>query len=324
MFGGKADYSTNSGSNWVMTTFPSQTWTGFAATAGFGVVDTIYAVSLGYLENSSTEAVLIKSAYNASTGGLIPIQIQQDTGQYGGLGWNTMCCPASDGNHLAIGGFQSKTAFYSSDGGSTLHSSTINGTASPIYWSTMASSWSGNLMLLAGNDGFNPMLYSSTDEGATWNQEPNCPPANINGLVSSADGTTWIAATDAGIYKSIDSAATWVLDGAPVQRWSCVAASTDGNHLFAGAGSGVIYMWTPTNSIVTAPQPPTLIHTPVGKYSKWSWPSFYGGNFVLQQSTNLNSPTWQNVSWPVVTNGGQYQVMVPQAGGRAFFRLKTP
>jgi hypothetical protein len=115
-----------------------------------------------------------------------------------------------------------------------------------------------------------PLIYISTDAGATWT--PTSAPQNAwTAVASSADGTMLVAAAGVGgwpvsgdgqIYTSTNSGATWTASGAPVQDWLAVASSADGTRLVAATASdtgvaptGLIYVssdagatWTPTSA----------------------------------------------------------------------------
>ncbi len=145
-------------------------------------------------------------------------------------------------------------------------------TAPSFPWASVAASADGThlvavrLSFIFGNGYFieEPApIYLSTNAGASWTatSSPNDFWASV---WSSADGTRLVAASslyDDGdfirgsglIYTSADSGATWTPGSAPVNAWTRVAASADGNKMVAAAagigpgwniGDGSIYSST--------------------------------------------------------------------------------
>jgi hypothetical protein len=91
--------------------------------------------------------------------------------------------------------------------------------------------------------------------------------------------------------------------------------SADGSVFFA-AGYG-IYM-------AQIPAQPSLSITPSGANLTFSWPLPSAG-FVLQQSVDLTSTNWVNVTNSVTPTNYWNQVTVaPPASGDAFYRLAGP
>ena len=310
-YNGTVFYSTNSGSNWVSSSFPNRPWNDISPTAG----GSFFAVSSG--SPPSATPLLVQSAVNFSTGDLTYGILQQDAGQYGGSGFQTVCCVPSNASLLAAATTYGQV-YYSTDRGSTMHQSSIPGTAT---WLAMASSINGNLMLLGGFGS----IIRSTDAGATWSSASGPNVGYFTSFASSADGTNWLAATDSGLFISTNSAGTWTLANAPVQVWASAASTWDGSRLFAGENSGSLYTTSPTNTAFVTPSAPALqanFTANSGTASQFFWPLTSGGNFVLQQSSDLKN--WSNVIWPVIISGNNYQVTVPNSAGNSFFRLKTP
>ena len=54
-----------------------------------------------------------------------------------------------------------------------------------------------------------------------------------------------------------------------------------------------------------------------------AWPAPATG-FVLQQSSGLGNPNWQDATNVPIVAGGERQVVVPASGGSRFFRLRYP
>jgi hypothetical protein len=135
----------------------------------------------------------------------------------------------------------------------------------------------------------------------------------------SADGTRLVVAgrgqNSNDIYTSLNSGQSWTTNNAPSEQWSGVAMSADGSVLFA-AGYG-IYM-------AQVPAQPSLSITPNGANLMLSWPLPSTG-FVLQQSADLTSTNWANVTNSVTPTNYWKQVSVaPPASGNAFYRLAGP
>jgi hypothetical protein len=115
------------------------------------------------------------------------------------------------------------------------------------------------------------------------------------------------------IYTSLDSGQTWVTNNAPAaEDWSGVAMSADGSVLFA-VGGGLF--------MAQIPAQPSLSITPCGTNLTFSWPLPSVG-FVLQQSADLTSTNWLNVTNSVTpTNYWNQVTIAPPASGNAFYRL---
>jgi len=151
-------------------------------------------------------------------------------------------------------------------------------TAPLSVWQALAASADGTKLVAAvtipggiGNQPlFPPLIYTSTDAGATWT--PTAAPENgWTAVASSADGTKLAAASylvapwsivgDGWIYTSTDSGATRAPTGAPAKGWWAAASSADGTRLVAATASsstvanGLVYVsgdagvtWTRTSA----------------------------------------------------------------------------
>jgi hypothetical protein len=121
------------------------------------------------------------------------------------------------------------------------------------------------------------------------------------------------------IFTSSDSGTTWITNNVPTTDWTGLAMSADGSFLVASAiGYGS------TNSGIYAlhiPAQPSLKVCSSGPNLRLSWPLPSAG-FVLQQSSQLNSTNWVNVTNAVVASGYYNQVTVsPPQNGNAYYRL---
>ncbi|HEV7925986.1 MAG TPA: LamG-like jellyroll fold domain-containing protein [Verrucomicrobiae bacterium] len=70
------------------------------------------------------------------------------------------------------------------------------------------------------------------------------------------------------------------------------------------------------------PQPPLSVNSSAGNIAL-SWPAAQA-TFQLQSTTNLDAPSWTNVSTPPVQIGNRLTVTVPVGAGTQFFRLFGP
>lgn len=232
-----------------------------------------------------------------------------------GLTWFSVASSA-DGNTLAVAG-------YAAAGGPTVYVSTNSGTTwNPAdlpnaHCHNIACSADGSTMIV-GVD-WSSGIFASTNSGTTWRHvEPTNAPDWC--VACSADGSTLVAGADPGpIYFSRDLGASWYPSDAPLTNWSCLAASADGNAFVAATQNdqilGLVYTFQ------TTPTPRLGLRRSAGNLvASWTLPS---RKFVLQETTDLGSPTWTNVTTPPVLNSTnlQQQVTVPAATGGRFYRL---
>ena len=83
-------------------------------------------------------------------------------------------------------------------------------------------------------------IYTSSDTGASWAQTLVSASADWFSVAMSSNGTK-MAAVDfnGGIHTSSDAGVSWVTTTAPTRSWQCIAMSSDGNILGAGADGGI-------------------------------------------------------------------------------------
>ncbi|HWF19466.1 MAG TPA: Ig-like domain-containing protein [Verrucomicrobiae bacterium] len=91
---------------------------------------------------------------------------------------------------------------------------------------------------------------------------------------------------------------------------------------FTGGDGGVASTQTISNLLFIPPSLSLSFQQTASNKAVLSWTPPYNG-FLLQTSGNLGG-SWQNVSVPINTVGGQYQVQVPMSGGSEFYRLMLP
>ena len=204
-------YSTDFGHSWSPTTITGSSWFALACSANG---NTIFA---------------------APTGGGSPIQVSSNGGltfaNLAGSGtatWNAIACSA-DG-----------TKFIGSLAGSNPLYYWVNGTFSvsglgSANWSAVACSGDGNNLAAAISS--SASIGVSTTGGSTWNFV--AAPGNCTALAAAATGQKLVAAWFGGIATSTNFGTTWTVTSATNANWSCLAASSDCNHLVAGVSNGL-------------------------------------------------------------------------------------
>jgi photosystem II stability/assembly factor-like uncharacterized protein len=117
-------------------------------------------------------------------------------------------------------------------------------------WYYVASSADGTRLVAVSVNG---VIYISTNSGTVWTLATNLPAVNQPGtsIVSSADGNTLIVAYPEGVFRSVDSGATWTSNSVSTNNlhWLFLASSADASKVAAADNYGYIY--TSTNSGAT-------------------------------------------------------------------------
>jgi hypothetical protein len=224
---------------------------------------------------------------------------------------------SSDGSKLVAvnaGG----SIYTSKDSGSTWSLTS----AANESWFSVASSKSGEKLVAVANAG---PISISTNSGRTWNTVTNAPIAGWASVTSSSDGSKLAAVQWGGqIYISVDGGETWLQHNVPNTFlaggiWG-IAMSNDGNKIIA-AGDG------PYGGPVYILQPLPMLNIERGGFRKAgitiSWPASATG-FVLQQSSNLTTSNWMDVTNAPRTLNGQNQAGISSPVGIQFFRLRFP
>jgi hypothetical protein len=352
--GGLIYTSSNSGATWIQSGAPSANWNCIASSSdGAKLVAAVGEGPIYTSTNSGTAWKKTTAPTNAwvsvasSTNGVDLAALKKESGQngFGQLGSDPIYTSINSGTAwqgFSIADFscpKSWAAVASSANGQTLVAVVDGGpiftsvnsgtnwtktTAPSNAWSSVACSADGSNLVAAAHTGnplcngfegstiYNGPIYTSTDSGATWT-EASAPSNNWMSVASSADGTKLVVAARNGpIYLSTDSGATWSNSGAPTNEWTSVASSADGNTLVATGGQ--IYIWQRTL---------TLGLTVSGGNLLFSWPAYWNGAVLLQNS-NLTTTNWVAVTnSPVMTNG-EIQVTVSPSGGNYFYQLSYP
>ena len=355
--GGGIYTSTDSGATWTLTNAANASWTcvassadgtklaavsaGFPNAGGWPAVqistnsgatwDTRHVVtgipvgSSGYWSavNLSADGTKLVVAENSSTWSGIQFPGSIYTSTNSGATWNSgpsgywsSVASSADGTKLVAAEFvlagQGRGIYTSTDSGATW---TATGPLYPyLAWTSIASSADGAKLVAAFGFGG---IYTSTDSGATWAQATNGPSGAL--VASSADGSKLVASFGGGgIYTSTDSGATWAqTTNGP--SGALVASSADGSKLVAAVSGGGIY------TLQTTPAP-VLNIIPSSDNLAFSW-LVSSTNFVLQQSSDLCTANWTDVTNNTPTlnlTNLQNQVALPRPSGNAFYRLKTP
>ena len=342
--------STNGGQSWQPNSAPINFWSSVA-------------VSTNWLRQ-------VASAYSDELGNPGQIFISTD----GGLTWTNSSAPAN--GWLAVASSADGQILVSAAYSDGIYVSTNFGTdwiqsdAPNNAWQSLAISADGLKMYAAAPDG----IYVSTNTGSLWSLSSNSPPLCFS-LVCSADGSKVFTGLEGGnntnnylgIFASTNGGATWVQTSAPIdilQNYQCLAMSTYGDVLLAGAYSGnntagQIYLstdagatWIPQNAppnswgcvfcsadgtlltagefggtIYSASNPvnnPNLSIKVDAQNSLVSWPVFPAG-FQLQMASTLNPPVdWTNTVSDIIESGTNYYTTNSLTSSSAFFRLARP
>lgn len=346
--------STNSGTNWSVTGAPTGLWYALASSAD-GKKLLAAGSDYQYLTNGSTIYTLATTAwiYTSTNSGAswtrassMPINVSWTsaassadgsklavaatsgaiyTSADSGSTWTLRSTPNKQWNSIASSADGTRLVAVAVKGGIyTSANSGVNWTPtdapSDLWWWAVASSADGrrlvagafyNAQATAGGP-----LYISTNSGANW-LLASVPRNNWACVASSADASTLVAVAAGVMSISKDSGATWTTSNPPSANsaWQCVAASADGNKLFAGVSFGGIY-----ESQTTAA--PLLSFTRADSAFAIAWiiPSMELG---LQESLDLSAINWIDVSTqPTVTNYQKQVILTPQSGNH-FYRLKS-
>jgi hypothetical protein len=343
--------SANSGASWRATTAPPNEWSSITFSAdgttllAAGIFDPTISPNLPspgglYVStNSGTSwrGMGIGISWNSavcSADGIRLAALRSDGLLYlstnSGARWSTginfprssfsAIASSADGSKLVVAGEQIYT---SSDSGVTW---TLTSAPSNNWWS-VASSGDGTKLAAVGNEmnhawGADGLLYVSLDSGATW--APSSTPTNVTLVTLSSDGLK-LAAVGAGgnaIYISTNAGVSWTVSDTPAQgAWKALAISGDGSQLVT-AGQGILTCPLPAPP-PAGPRPPSprLIIGRSGANPVLSWlvPST---GLVLQQSPDLNSPNWVEITNQPALNftNLQNEVRLPPPADNTFYR----
>jgi hypothetical protein len=150
---------------------------------------------------------------------------------------------------LAAGGYNIGR-YYWNDGGVVI--STNSGVSwqvvlTNVFVTSLASSADGSALLAAST---NKAIYISTNFGANWSTNVVDPQWSgpWNSVACSADGSSFFAVSDDGVFRSVNSGLAWTQIHVP-DTFHSIAVSADATRITAAAKAGVIY--TSANSGLT-------------------------------------------------------------------------
>lgn len=297
--------STNSGASWNPTLSPIANWAGIACSA-----DGIRVAGASAIRRGSPSGII--------------------TSPDGGTTWTSNTTPgtdawlaigsSADGNKLVAVDLTAATIYTSSDGGNswTLHSPPVQ------EFTALASSADGTkLVATSQGNGSGGPIFISTNSGLNWTAS-SAPVTNWVGVASSADGRTLIAASGGAsalgsVYLSTDAGASWQPTNNLHAHWSSVAISADGTKLVAAENGGHIH----TLQLSPVTLSPSLAIRPSSTNIVVSWP-VPSMSFTLQQSTDVTSSNWLNVTTvPVLNTLNLHNELTVPSLGNSYFRLSS-
>ncbi|HWD21076.1 MAG TPA: sialidase family protein [Verrucomicrobiae bacterium] len=234
---------------------------------------------------------------------------------------------------------------------------TITAAPTNTYWSAVALSADGKVLVAAPRSPVGP-LYVSTDSGATW--KPAATPTNLWGsVVCSLDGHK-LAAVQApypgSLYVSLDAGANWLVPSPTNAGVAGLAASADGGLLLttidgfvslsrdfgvtwrnahaprtyfqpslacSADATALLAVVGINNQLAVARLTPALEIQPMANALtlSWPWPS---SRYALQQSSDLSSMSWGDVTNNIIVTNYRNQVVLSRSAAQAFYRLQGP
>ena len=223
VYGGKIEYSEDSGKTWRVSADIVQNWIGIASSNSF---QKIYAIGYqGFL-------------YRSVDSGVTWAQVSLPS-----LPWISIATSA-DGSKI-VAAAKGGNIYTSANSGDSWSSRDAK-----RKWVSVTSSSSGNNLAAVVEGGF---IYTSENGGLTWTQRGTS--RNWSAIASSSSGDKLVATVAQGqIYTSTNAGVTWTARGSS-RNWLNVVSSTSGNKLIAVVGTGKIYTssnsgatWTPRES----------------------------------------------------------------------------
>jgi hypothetical protein len=226
-----------------------QTWTNIVTGLTHG---------LNTIACSDDGGVIMAATGNTGGGPSDPVFLSTDGGTTfnavaglvgaGNGNWNSTLV-SSDGSKLFIsqyGGF----IYYSDDTGETwIQSSAVS---QQQQWLQVVCSSDGTKVAAITIGGGPPVLWTSSDGGDTWTNQPTT--LNLNIIAMSGDGSLLVGTDSNYVYTSSDNGAHWTQTSAPnTGSWGAICCSDDGSIIVA-ASSPNLYVsedsgdsWTNTN-----------------------------------------------------------------------------
>jgi photosystem II stability/assembly factor-like uncharacterized protein len=209
IYGGKIEYSSDSGNTWSVALNVTQNWIAIAASTN---LQKIYA--LGY------QGFIYQSVDSGATWEKVT---------YPKLPW--IAVAVSEDGSKAVAATKGGNIFNTPDSGESW-----TPRDEKRKWVGVASSSSGDKFAAVVEGGF---VYTSEDSGDNWTQRGT--QRNWSAIASSSSGNKLVATVAQGkIYTSSNAGESWTAR-ASNRNWLNVVSSTSGNKLIAVVGTGKIY-----------------------------------------------------------------------------------
>jgi photosystem II stability/assembly factor-like uncharacterized protein len=249
-YNGTAVYiSTDTGTNWTLRTASNDSWWGYTR----GWTSITISSNGSYLAGCTNKYIYISTDSGSNWTARMTDAARQ---------WECITS-SSNGSKLAACVYNNGYIYTSTDSGITW---TARMTDTTRFWYCIASSADGTTLAACVNhDTFYGYIYTSTDSGVNWTARLTDTNRLWTKIVSSSNGNILAACVGAyvynvsngyslntgNIYVSYDYGKTWIIRLTDVARpWTCIAASSDGNDLFAcvyGDGTNSGYIFTTTD-----------------------------------------------------------------------------
>ena len=214
VYGGKIEYSEDSGETWRVSADITQNWIGIAASNSF---QKVYAV--GY------QGAVYRSLDSGVT---------WERSSLPSLTWVSIATSTDGSKIVAVA--KGGNIYTSANSGDTWSSRETK-----RKWVSVASSSNGDKLAAVVEGGF---IYTSENGGSTWTQRGSS--RNWSAIASSNNGDKLVATVAQGqIYTSTNAGVSWTARSSS-RNWLNVVSSTSGNKLIAVVGTGKIY--TSSNS----------------------------------------------------------------------------
>ena len=324
--------STNNGQTWVTSSAPSNHWVSVASSAdGSRMLAAAYngglytSADFGFTWLSNNVASHIWQSVASSADGTRLFAAYYNSLVFistnGGIGWFSNSTAVADvrtiaasaaGNKLFAGNNTGHTAASTNSGTIWAARTALLGN---IY--SLAGSADGSRLIAAAFNGSGPYVSTSTNAGVNWVSSGLPSRSDWFWCASSADAARLVVAGGKGvIYTSTNSGQNWVSNDVPGSLWTGIASTADGNFLIAISTDRGVWIRRQAGM-------PSVSLTSAGNVLKLSWP-VTSTNVVVQQSTDLQG--WGGAPVQPVLNctNLQNEVILSNAPGNIFYRLKTP
>src|SRR5579872_3020989 len=205
--------SSNRGTNWSVTSAPSNFWYGLASSTN--------GVNLAAIADGG-------SIYTSSDSGNT---WTNTSAPY--AAWYSIASSADGTKLVAVAGGSERFIYTSPDGGNTWLS---NDVPSSDYWYDVASSANGTKLIAASNSNTNGRPYSgaiyiSTNAGGSWTPITVLSNSDWTAVTCSKDGTKVAVAAPEMVFVSLDGGTTWANSNPTLGYFSSMASSADGSKI---------------------------------------------------------------------------------------------